>query len=56
MRGTWGYSRLVIDSALGLLGLIVFVVAVISLAAGVTWLVVKIFPSSAQKKARTQES
>jgi hypothetical protein len=42
---------------LGLLGLIVFVVAVMSLAAGVTWLVVRLFPSSAQKKARAaQES
>ena len=42
---------------LGLLGLIVFVVAVISLAASVTWLVVRLFPSSSQKKkAQPQES
>jgi hypothetical protein len=42
---------------LGLLGLIVFVVVVISLAAGVTWLVVRLFPSSDQKKkAQPQES
>ena len=43
-------------SILGLIGLIVFVVAVISLAAGVTWLVVRLFPSTAQKKTQTQES
>jgi hypothetical protein len=43
---------------LGLIGLIVFVVAVISLAASVTWLVVRLFPSNDQKKqkARAQES
>jgi hypothetical protein len=44
-------------SILGLLGLIVFVVAVISLAAGVTWLVVRLFPSNEQKKKpQPQES
>jgi hypothetical protein len=31
-----------VDTVLGLLGLAVFVVCVIALAAGVTWLVVKI--------------
>ena len=39
---------------LGLLGLIVFVVAVTSLAASVTWLVVRLFPSNDQKKKKTQ--
>jgi hypothetical protein len=39
---------------LGLLGLIVFVVAVISLAASVTWLVVRLFPSNDQKKKKAQ--
>jgi hypothetical protein len=44
-------------SILGLLGLIVFVVAVISLAAGVTWLVVRLFPSTTEKKKpQAQES
>ena len=43
-------------SILGLLGLIVFVVAVISLAAGVTWLVVRLFPSTTEKKTQAQES
>jgi hypothetical protein len=42
---------------LGLIGLIVFVVAVISLAASVTWLVVRLFPSNDQKKKpQAQES
>ena len=40
------------DSALGLLGLLVYVVAVISTAAGVTWLVVKLFPTSDKKKPK----
>jgi hypothetical protein len=39
------------EDVLGLLGLIVYVVAVISLAAGVTWLVVKLFPTQEKKKA-----
>ena len=44
------------STVLGLLGLIVFVVLVISLAAGVTWLVVKLFPTSEKKKPQAQES
>jgi hypothetical protein len=39
------------DNVLGVLGLLVYVVAVISLAASVTWLVVKLFPTSEKKKA-----
>jgi hypothetical protein len=50
MRGTSGYSRSVMGTVLGLLGLIVFCAVVISLAAGVTLLVVKIFPSGSKKK------
>ena len=38
-----------IDSALGLLGLVVFVVCVTGFAAGVTWFVVKIFPTGKKK-------
>ena len=44
------------STVLGLLGLIVFVVLVISLAAGVTWLVVKLFPTTQKKKPQAQES
>jgi hypothetical protein len=44
------------DSVLGLIGLIVFVVAVISLAAGVTWLVVKLFPQQEKKPPQPESS
>jgi len=37
------------STVLGLIGLIFFVVAVISLAAGVTWLVVRLFPQHDKK-------
>ena len=45
---------MVIEDVLGLLGLIVFCAAVISLAAGITWLVVKLFPSSDKKKKKPE--
>jgi len=38
-------------NVLGLIGLILFCAAVISFAAGVTWLVVKLFPTKEKKKA-----
>ena len=38
------------ESVFGLFGLIVFCAAVISLAAGITLLVVRIFPSADKKK------
>ena len=44
------------ESVLGMLGLIVFCAAVISFAAGVTWLVVKIFPTKTKKKPEPQTS
>ena len=37
-------------TALGLVGLILFIVSVIALAASVTWLVVKISPTTVGKK------
>ncbi len=43
-------------TVLGLLGLIVFCTFVVSLAAGVTWLVVKIFPSGSKKKPEAPAS
>jgi hypothetical protein len=43
-------------SILGLIGLIVFCATVISFAAGVTWLVVKLFPSGEKKKAEAEAS
>jgi hypothetical protein len=39
-----------VDTVLGLLGLAAFIIAVIALAASVTWLVVKISPAPAKKK------
>jgi hypothetical protein len=41
-----------VADVLGLLGIAVFVACVIALAAGVTWLVVKIFPDPETKRAR----
>jgi hypothetical protein len=35
-------------SVLGLIGILGFVVAVIAMAAGVTWLVVRFFPATAK--------
>ena len=37
------------DAVLGLLGMIVFIVGVIALAAAVTWAVVKITPARSRK-------
>jgi hypothetical protein len=46
------------DTVLGLLGLLVYIVAIVSLAASVTWVVVKLSPSKSQKQleARQQKS
>jgi hypothetical protein len=43
-------------SVLGVLGLIVFIVCVVGFAAGITWLVVKVFPSGSKKKPEPQAS
>ena len=40
------------DTILGLLGLLAYVVAIVSIAAGVTWLVVKLFPTQDKKKKK----
>jgi hypothetical protein len=37
-------------SVLGLLGIAVFIVCVVALAAGVTWLVVRVSPNPNEKK------
>ena len=44
------------DTALGIIGIILFAAAVIALAAAVTWLVVKISPSEKPDKAEPAES
>ena len=44
------------DTALGLLGLTLYIAFVIALAAVITWLVVKISPTTAGKKAAAKSS
>jgi hypothetical protein len=39
-----------LENVLGLLGMVAFIVAAIALAAGVTWVVVKITPSGPRTK------
>ena len=43
------------DTFLGLVGLAIFIVCVISLAAGITWLVVKLTPPPSAKKKKQPE-
>jgi hypothetical protein len=42
------------DTVIGLLGLIVYIVVIIGLAAAITWGVVKISPSKSQKQAEAK--
>jgi hypothetical protein len=42
-----------VETVLGLIGMVVFIAAVISLAAGVTYAVVRLTPSKAEKKPET---
>jgi hypothetical protein len=42
-------------TALGLLGLLIYIIGIISLAAGVTWLVVKLSPSKSQKQLEARQ-
>jgi hypothetical protein len=39
-----------VETVLGLIGMAIFIVAAIALAAGVTWVVVKITPAGPRKK------
>jgi hypothetical protein len=38
-----------VSTALGLIGLVLFILCVVALAAGVTWLVVKVSPAPGSK-------
>jgi hypothetical protein len=38
------------ETVLGLIGMAIYMVVVVSLAAGITWLVVKLSPSKSQKQ------
>ena len=42
------------ENVLGILGIIVFIAFIIGLAAGVTWIVVKVSPLPKQKKPTTE--
>jgi hypothetical protein len=44
----------VVANALGLVGIVVFIVCLIALSAGVTWLVVRISPKPGNKKAKPE--
>ena len=44
------------DTALGLIGVAVFIVCVVALAAGVTWAVVRISPSPGSKQKPADDS
>jgi hypothetical protein len=43
------------DTLLGLLGLAVYIVVIVALAAGVTWIVVKLSPSKSQKQLEAKQ-
>ena len=43
------------DTVLGLIGLAIYIVGIISLAAAVTWGVVKISPSKSQKELEARQ-
>jgi hypothetical protein len=43
------------DTVLGLLGLLVYMIVIVGLAAGVTWLVVKLSPSKSQKQLEARQ-
>ena len=45
-----GYSARRMDTVLGLIGLTIYIVVIICLAAAVTWAVVKVSPSKSQKQ------
>ena len=44
------------ETFLGLLGLAVYIVVIVALACGVTWLVVKLSPSKSQKQLEAKKS
>jgi hypothetical protein len=50
MREACGYSKSPVMTVLGLIGVILFIPCIIGLAAGVTWVVVKLSPSKSFQK------
>jgi len=49
MPSACGYSRSVVANVLGLIGMAVFIVAIVALAAALTWLVVRVSPARTQR-------
>ena len=43
------------ETVLGLIGLVAYIVAIVSLASGVTWVVVKLSPSKSQKQLEARK-
>jgi hypothetical protein len=43
------------DTVLGLIGLVFYIASIVSLAAGVTWVVVKLSPSKSQKQLEARQ-
>jgi hypothetical protein len=44
------------ETVLGLIGLAIYIVCIVGLAAGVTWVVVKLSPSKAQKQLEARQA
>ena len=44
------------DTVLGLLGLVVYIVVIVGLASAVSWAVVKLSPSKSQKQADAKQN
>src|SRR5512144_2088092 len=53
-RGTASYPSPPMDTALGLLELLVYIVAILALSMSVTWAVVKVSPSESAKEQRAR--
>jgi flagellar basal body-associated protein FliL len=51
-RAIAGYPTRALDDVISILMLTVYIVAILALSAGVTWLVVKISPSESAKEQR----
>ena len=43
------------DTVLGLFGLLLYITVIVSLACGVTWVVVKLSPSKSQKQLEAKQ-
>ena len=44
------------ETVLGLIGLVIYIVGIVSLAAGVTWVVVKLSPSKSVKELEAKSA